>query len=151
MAHRPEPWKQGFLARLHRKSYQQNLLDRNQTDGLDFELEGYTGNTLHAMRSWRLGNFPEVLQLKLENIISNFDGSMEMIFRHFNFSEEECQSAIDVSRAEDVSRMSDREIAANAHIHSRKLSKWREFLSPGQLEKFERRYGDLISGLGYDL
>ena len=47
--------------------------------------------------------------------------------------------------------MSDEAVARNPHIHSRKISKWRDFLSAAQLGKFERRYGDLIANLGYRL
>jgi len=44
-----------------------------------------------------------------------------------------------------------RGIAQNLHIHSRTLSKWRDFLSAAQLREFERRRGDLIVNLGYEL
>jgi hypothetical protein len=47
--------------------------------------------------------------------------------------------------------MSDDVVARNPHIHSRTLSKWRDFLSAAQLGEFERRYGDLIVNLGYRL
>jgi hypothetical protein len=53
--HHPESWKQRYLARLGNKSYQQNLLERDRSAGLAFELEGYSGQTFEAIRSWRLG------------------------------------------------------------------------------------------------
>ncbi|HSU04851.1 MAG TPA: hypothetical protein VLI93_04705 [Acetobacteraceae bacterium] len=49
--HRPEPWKREWLSRLSGKSYQQNLLLRDQEAGLQFELDGYTACTLDAMRA----------------------------------------------------------------------------------------------------
>jgi hypothetical protein len=151
MIHRSELWKQEFLARLDRKSYQQNLLDRDQESGLQFELEGYTGNILNTMRCWALRGFSEILQIKLEDIISNFDENMALIFRHFGFSEEDRKAAIEVARTEDINRMSESEIAANTHIYSKKMSKWQEFLTPRQVRNFERLYGDLITDLGYKL
>jgi tetratricopeptide (TPR) repeat protein len=151
MIHRSESWKQKFLARLDRKSYQRNLLDRNLEDGLQFELEGYTGNTLDTMCRWPLKGFSEVLQIKLEDIVCGFDNSMQTIFHHFGFSEGESRAVLGVIRAEDINRMTDAEIAANTHIRSRNISKWRQFLTVRQVSAFERLYGDLVVDLGYDL
>jgi hypothetical protein len=148
--HRPERWKREWLARLDGKSYQQNLLVRDQDAGLQFELEGYTACTLDAMRGWRLLG-PEVLQVKLEDVMANFDTCMLAIFRHLGFTAAECDTAVQIAATEDVNRMDDAALAANTHIHSRTISKWRNVLSPSQVAAFERRYGDLIRGLGYDI
>ena len=147
MQHRPERWKRRWLERLNGKSYQQNLLDRDEVAGLDFELEGYTGCTLEAMRSWQ--PLPEVLDVRLEDITGNYDATMRTVFRHLGFSAEECETAIALAASEDINRMDDAGLAANPHIHSRTLSKWRELLSPAQLRAFELRYGDLLHRLGY--
>jgi hypothetical protein len=49
--HFPEPWKRAYLAGLAGKSYQQNLLDLCQEDGLAFELSRYR---LHPTNHARL-------------------------------------------------------------------------------------------------
>ena len=146
----PEAQKRAYLKRLGGRSYQQNLLDRDQASGLQFELEGYTGLTLAAMRTWRFAG-PQVLQLKLETINADFDGSMRRLFRHMTLSAKAQEIALAAAAAEDISRMSDEELAKRSHVHSRSLSKWRDVLTPAQVEAFERRYGDLIEGLGYEL
>lgn len=69
MQHRSERWKRKWLERLNGRSYQQNLLDRDQVAGLDFELQGYTGCTLEAMRAWRPD--PAVLDVRLEELAAN--------------------------------------------------------------------------------
>jgi glycosyltransferase involved in cell wall biosynthesis len=148
--HYPEEWKREYLASLRGKSYQQNLRERDQEAGLAFELGGYTGCTLDAMRSWDLTS-PNVLQVKLEDVMQRFDSSLKTIFLHFGFSEAECDLAIDFAAEHDITRWDDDAIARNQHVHSRRISKWREFLSPAQLSDFERRYGDLIVSLGYPL
>jgi hypothetical protein len=73
-AHWPEDWKRRYLERLNGKSYQRNLLERSMVEGLDFELEGYTGCTLAAMREWRL-NGADALDVKLEDVMADFDGA----------------------------------------------------------------------------
>jgi hypothetical protein len=149
MMHRPERWKRDYIKRLGGKSYQQNLLDRDQADGLAFELAGYTGVTLAAMRAWR--PMPEVIDVKLEAIATDFNGAMCKIFHHLGFDEAKCAIALDCASGEDVARMDDATLAEREHIHGRQLSKWRSFLSAGQIAEFERRYGDIVRGLGYEL
>ena len=146
--HRRERWKREYLARLGGKSYQQNLLDRDRDAGLEFELAGYTGCTMEDMRAWRL-NTPDVLEVKLETIAEDFDATMQTIFRHLGFTGADLAVALEVAAGEDVARMADAAVAANPHIHSRELSKWRGMLSPGQVRRFEREYGDIIVRLGY--
>jgi hypothetical protein len=149
-AHYPESWKRDYLARLGGKSYQQNLLDRDRDAGLAFELAGYTGCTFEAMRGWTLAT-PDLLNVQLEDVTSDFDGTFRLIFKHAGFSDEECAEAVELAKPHDVARMSDEAVAENRHIHSREISRWRDFLSAAEVADFERRYGDVIRGLGYGL
>ncbi len=148
-AHRPEAWKRHYLERLGDKSYQQHLLDRSLAEGLDFELEGYTGCTLAAMREWKL-NGADAMDVKLEDVMADFDGAMRRIFGHFGFTAEQSEAALEVARSEDVRRMDEATIATRPQIHSRTISKWREVLSAAQIAPFESAHGDLIRELGYE-
>jgi hypothetical protein len=149
MRHRPERWKRRWLQRLSGRSYQQNLLERDRDAGLAFELDGYTGCTLEAMRGWR--PLPHCIDVRLEDINTAYDATMFRIFRHLGLTEEECAIALEIAAFEDVNRMDDAAVAANVHIHSRTLSKWRDELTAEQVRGFERRHGDLIVSLGYQL
>jgi hypothetical protein len=149
-AHWPEDWKRRYLERLGGKTYQQHLLDRSVAEGLAFELEGYTGCTLTAMREWGL-NGADALDVKLEDVMADFDGAMLRIFDHFGFTAEQSETALEVARSEDVRRMDDATIATRPQIHSRIISKWRDVLSADQIVSFEASHGDLIRELGYQL
>jgi len=148
-AHWSEDWKRGYLERLGGKSYQRNLLDRSVVEGLDFELEGYTRCTLAAMREWD-ENVAAALDVKLEDLMADFDGIMLRIFDHFGFTEEQSRAALDVARSEDLRRMDEATIAARPQIHSRTISKWRDILPTDHIAKFEASHGDLIRRLGYE-
>ncbi len=148
--HYPETWKRNYLTSLRGTSYQENLLNRNQEDGLDFELAGYTGCTLKAMQEWRLREL-KTLDVKLEDVVANYDQTMGLIFTHLGFQGHECELAVRLAASEDMARMDDAMVASNPHIYSRQISKWRAMLSPIQLASFEKRYGELITGLGYPL
>jgi hypothetical protein len=148
--HYPESWKGDYLAWLGGKSYQDNLLERDREAGLAFELAGYTGRTLDAMRGWTLAG-PDVLQVQLEDVVREFDDTLGAIFEHVGFSDDECAQAVELASPHDVGRMSDEAVAENRHIHSRTTSRWREFLSASEIDEFERRYADVIVDLGYRL
>jgi hypothetical protein len=149
-AHWPEDWKRTYLERLGGKSYQQNLIDRSVADGLDFELNGYTGCTLATMREWKL-NGADALDVKLEDIMADFDGTMLRVFSHFGFTAEQSQAALEMARLEDIRRMDHAAITERPQIYSRTISKWRDVLSAAQIARFEERHGDLIRELGYEL
>lgn len=146
--HRSEQWKRGWLRRLDGRSYQQNLLDRDPAAGLDFELAGYTDCTLEAMRGWRFSG-PAVMDVRLEDIMREFDASMARIFRHLGFTAPNLAMILEIAATEDINRMNDAELSGNTHIHSRAISKWRELLSSAQIAAFEQRHGELIDCLGY--
>jgi len=148
-AHLSEESKRRYLDFLNGKSYHQNLLDRSMADGLDFELDGYTGYTLATMREWTR-NGADALHVKLEDVMADFDGAMQQIFDHFGFTAEQSQAALEVARSEDINRMDDVAIATRPQIHSRTISKWRNVLSAAQVARFEELYGDLIRELGYE-
>jgi hypothetical protein len=150
VAHWPEEWKRHYLERLSGKSYQQNLLDCSLADGLDFELAGYTGCTFEAMREWKL-NGAEALDVKLEDLMADFDGTMLRIFDHFEFTAGQSQAALEVARSEDVRHMDDAAIARRPQIQSRKITKWRDVLSTAQIADFEQCHGGLIRDLGYQM
>jgi hypothetical protein len=148
--HRPDDWKRQYLERLNGQSYQKNLLDRSGGDGLHFELEGYTNWTLASMREWVL-NGAHALDVKLEDLMADFDNAMLRVFAHFGFSVDQSQIALEVARSEDPRRMDDAAIAERPQIQSRTISKWRDVLSAAQISHFEECYGDLIRELGYEL
>jgi Nucleotide-diphospho-sugar transferase len=149
MLHRTERWKRSWLARLNGKSYQQNLRERDLAAGLAFELEGYTGCTLTAMRSWRV--HADVLDVKLEDIAQAFDATMSRMFRHLGCNEAECEIACQIAATEDINRMDDTAIAASPQIYSRTLSKWRGTVPDALVRSFEQRHGDLLRALNYPL
>jgi hypothetical protein len=148
VAHWPDDWKRHYIERLNGRSYQANLLERTREDGLAFELECYTGWTLKTTRDWPL-NRAHALDIKLEDVMADFDVTMLRIFNHFGFTAEQSQAALDVARSEDIRRMDDSAIAERPQITSRTISKWRDVLSTVQIAQFEERHADLIRDLGY--
>ena len=148
--HYPEAEKRAWLNRLNGLSYQQNLRERSTEDGLLFELGGYTRHTLEAMVAWDR-TVMDTMDVRLEDTMADFDGTMRRIFDHFRFSPKDREAALDVARLEDIQRMSDERLAERPQVTSRIISKWRQVLPPTYVTAFETDYAGLIHGLGYAL
>ncbi len=147
--HMPEAWKRAYLAGLEGRSYQQNLLDRDRAAGLAFEETRYAAWTLEALADWPQD--PDTLDIRMEEVAADFDGTMARVFRHLGCDAREVALAVEAARAEDIARMTDAALAEKPHIHARELSKWRAMLTPEEVDRFEARHGALIRRLGYAL
>ena len=145
--YRPEIWKRAYLQSLGARSYQQNLLNLSRPEGLAFELRGYAGWTIESIFRWQ--SHPAVIDVAMERVSTDFDGAMLDIFTHLGFSGDELRQAVALAAAEDVARMTDGQIAANPHIHSRQLSKWRSILDDADLERYAARFEGVAGSLGY--
>jgi hypothetical protein len=145
--HRSEEWKRAYIAGLGGMSYQKNLLARDQNAGRFFEMERYADWTISEMASWKPD--PDTIDIKLEDFMADFDGTLALILRHFGVEDADIPSALAAAASEDIGRMTDTQLATNPHIHSRSISKWRGMLTPDQQRKFEARYGSAIAQLGY--
>ena len=146
--HRSEAWKRDYLAGLNGRSYQQNLRALDRDAGMRFELERYTAWTLEAMSAWR-PHPDRILELPFESFARDFDGTMKSTLSWLGFPAPLLPEALAIAATEDIARMDDRTVAGNPHIHSRKLSKWAEFLTAAEQRDFETRHGELITRLGY--
>jgi hypothetical protein len=82
---------------------------------LDFELEGYTAWTLASMRGWAL-NGADAVDVRLEDVMVDFDSAMLRIFTHFGFTADQSQAALDVARSEDIRRMDEAAITERPQI-----------------------------------
>jgi hypothetical protein len=147
--HRSEEWKRDYLVGLNGLSYQRNLLSRDRDSGLEFEMNRYADWTIQAMLAWK--HDPSTIDVKIEDLMADFDGTLTLIFRHFGIPEVDIPLALAAAASEDIGRMSDAQIAANPNIYSRSISKWRSMLTPTQIERFQSRYGEAIERLGYSL
>jgi len=145
--HRSEEWKRAYLLGLNGLSYQRNLLSKDRDSGLAFEMDRYADWTMQAMLAWKPD--PDTIDVKIEDFMADFDGTLALILRHFGIREFDIPAALAAAASEDIARMSDAQIAANPNIHSRSISKWRTMLTLRQIEQFEALYGEAIARLGY--
>ena len=146
--HLPDTWKDTYLADLGGRSYQEVLSELSTEDGLIWEMERASAWSISSMLDWDYG-LDNVLELKLEELVGEFDESFRKIFRHLGFSEQLTGALLAQIQPENIANMSDDEIAGHQHINSRTLSKWETYFD----ERVSRRFDELFPGaarrLGY--
>lgn len=149
--HRPEAWKRDYVLSLNGKSYQENLLERSQEEGLSFELANYAGWTTEAMANWDYDQ-GAVLELKFESMYADFDNVWRDIFAHLALApgRAQCGDILRIAQAHDLQRMDQQRIRANTHISPGPLVKWRNHLLPSHLAAIENRFPRLLGRLGYE-
>lgn len=147
--HRSEEWKKQYLVSLGNKSYQQNLRERTESDGLLFELFHYGAWTIESMLRWDYNN-PRVKEVRFEAIMSNFEETFKEMFVHFGFSDDQVAQALQIAAKEDLNRQTEKQLRANPHVSSRQTTKWHKYFKKIHKETFKRRFDDALVQLGYE-
>ncbi len=147
--HHDEVWKTRYLESLNNMSYQQNLLTLSQDDGLMFEMEHYGAWTIENMLTWP-GGRDDVLELKYEDLMNDYNGTFQAIFQYLDFTEPQMRSAMHVASLYDISSKSDRQLEKMEHVSSRQASKWRDYFTERHKQAFRERFGDVLIQMGYE-
>ena len=140
--------RRDFVSLFNGKSYQTKITELDKEAGIVFEMDGYAGVTINTMLDWKERS--EILTIKMEDIVADFDVVFERIFRWVKFEEKVIKEELVWAQAQDLNRMSVRDIKENSHISTGKLTKWKEFFTPEIIEEYTNRFGDAHCILGYD-
>lgn len=147
--HRSEIWKREYLRGLGNKSYQQNLLDRDESDGLLFEMAHYGAWTIDNMLAWNYQH-PSIKEIRFERLMSRYDETFRDMFTHFEFSDAQTAGGLELIAKEDISRMKEEQRSRDLHITGPQPAKWREFFKDVHKDAFKKRFGDALVRLGYE-
>lgn len=148
--HRPEDWKIDYLESLDGKSYQQNLLGRSEQDGLRFEMNHYAAWTIDSMRCWPYGMGHNILEIKFEDLLTDYDHSLQRIFAHLGFSSAQIEAALAIAARHDLARKSESEMEALPHVSSRHFRKWPSYFDQTLKRAFLEKFGNVLIDLGYE-
>jgi hypothetical protein len=140
--------KENYVASLNGLSYQEKIRSLDREEGLIFEMDGFAKITIEEMISWEQQD--SVLTIKMEDLIGDFDGQFEKIFRWLEIEDEYIASCLEIAVAHDMNRMGDEQIASNPHISTGKLRKWEEYFTPNVSKAYQERFADAHKKLGYE-
>lgn len=147
--HKSPEWKKRYLEDLKGLSYKDNLKCLDTQKGLAFELDRYASWTIEDMANWNY-ELDNVLEVKMEDILKNYDEVFSNIFDHLGFTGKLREKALHIAQSHDLNRMSASEIKANKHIHSKNHSKRENLLDDEILKSFTEKYGETLKKLGYN-
>ena len=148
LAHMDLETREAFVSRLGGVSYQERILGLEQDDGLVFEMDGFASITIDEMVGWN--ERENVLTIKMEDMVADFDGSFEKLFKWIGIPDASSPICLEIARGHDMNRMREDQIASNPHISTGKLRKWEEYFSSKVTAAYEERFGDAHLKLGYE-
>jgi len=146
--HLEESQKRNWVGRLGGKSYQRNLLERDDSQGLIFEMGGYARITIDSMLAWK--DDPRILCIRIEDLAADFDGTVTSMLGWVGIEGGQATRELGLAQKHDISRMSVEEISSNNHISSSKITKWKRYFDDDVLSKYNELFGVAHSELGYD-
>ena len=99
---------------------------------------------VNIWQAW--SNIEEVLQLRYDDMVTNFDAECERLTAHLGLSVEngEFQAAVDKYRPErgDLRRK-------GTHFNKGQIERYREVFTPEQLDKFSTMFEPVLKLMGY--
>ncbi|MEM7563902.1 MAG: sulfotransferase domain-containing protein [Pseudomonadota bacterium] len=146
--HKSEVWKQQYLRSLNGMSYQENLRDLDQEEGIQFELDRYGRWTTEDMENWSYDH-PSVLEIKFEDVMSDYGDTFSKIFAHCGFNKSEIVNALDVAEKHNISNKNQVQLSEMPHVFSRETTRWHKYLSDGHKSIFKKRHQGVLEKLGY--
>ena len=146
--YRSEQWKQDYIKSLEGKSYQENINALKEEDAIIFEMNHYGKWTIEDMLKWDFKK-ANSLELKFEDVMTNYDAEMMKIFKHCNLTASQTEVAKVFADKEDMNKMSKEDIEKNPHISSVKTKKWEPFFSENHRAYFDTHFGEVIKKYNY--
>lgn len=147
--HCSEEWKSLYLKSLGGRSYQANLKSLSTDDGLMFEMDHYGSWTIESMLEWNYKR-ENILELKFEDLMSDFDREFRRIFQHLGFAGDQLEQLMSIASKHDLGRMSVEEKEKMIHVSPGKIQKWKKYFTPKLKEAFLSRFNDVLIKLGYE-
>ncbi len=145
---RSEDWKRRYLVDLAGRSYQEHLQRLAPEEGLLFEMRHYALWTTEQMLAWNYSD-PRILEVKLEELSTQFDAVWLNIFTHLGFDDKQRDAALAIARRHDLSRMRSEERASIDHVSFSESVDWKDHFSPVHRSEYDARYGSAHQRLGY--
>ncbi|OUS03488.1 hypothetical protein A9Q86_00825 [Flavobacteriales bacterium 33_180_T64] len=146
--YRSEQWKKDYLISLDGKSYQEKIKALNDEDAIFFEMNHYGKWTIKDMLEWDFEK-TNCLELKFEDMMSNYEEKMMEVFKHCNLSSSQLVVAKKFAEKEDLNRMSKKDIEKHPHISSVKTKKWEGYFNSNIKAYFDEHFSEVLKKYNY--
>ena len=146
--YRSEQWKVDYINSLNHTSYQNTINALEEEEAIIFEMNHYGKWTIEDMLKWDFEK-ANCLELKFEDVMSNYDDEMMKIFKHCNFSSSQIKAAKYFADKEDLNKMSKKDIEKHPHISSVKTKKWERYFTEKLKQYFDTHFSEVLKKYNY--
>ena len=101
------------------------------------------------MSEWNYGNV-DILELKFEELMSNYSESTRKMFAFLGFVGSELDTATEIASRHDLNRKTANELAQMKHVSSRQTTRWKDYFEPVHKHVFQEKFGLILVDLGYE-
>ena len=133
-------------------TYQEYLNSVDAQEGLSFEIKNRSYNAIMDMYNWRYDD-RRFLNVKFEDIISDFDATMHRIFKHLNLAPIAMETLIEIAGRHNVQKWGSDQVRDNPHITNKvgQLYTYQKTLMPEHYSLFKDLFpSDIMPKLGYE-
>lgn len=152
-----EPWAVRKIKVMDGKSYKEILNELDLEDGMTFEMKNdlYTEsskNTIMDIYNWDYRR-PNFLELKFEDLMTNYDGTLANMFKHYGFTRQMIDKSLELAAKYNLRNKTVEDLKDNKHVTNKNLDldKWKGYFSNAELvKKFWKIYPyDIFDKIGY--
>jgi hypothetical protein len=134
------------------RSYQQELLRLNESDGLALEIERCAPQ-FADMSQWDYTN-PNISEVRFEDVRSDEQSEFARIFRHYGFTEEVVARSLSFVEYFSFNKSKQRQEARGhtgpSHLRSAIPGEWEEVLEPRHKDRIKELCGEFLIHRGYE-
>ena len=152
-----EAWANKKIEKLGNISYKKSINILKEKDGIYFEMKNQlfresSKNTIMDIYNWNY-NMHNFLETKYEDLMSDFNGTLTRIFKHYGFTSTMISTALKIAANHDIKKKKDKDLQNNNHITNKSidLDKWKTYFSDSELKhKFWGIYpSNIFNKIGY--
>lgn len=125
--------------------------------GIYFEMKNQlykesSNNVIMDMYNWNY-NMPNFLETKYEDLMSDFNGTLTLIFKHYGFTSKMIATALKIAANHNINNKDQQYLKKNNHITNKSidLDKWKKVFSDTDLEYlfWETYPSNIFTKIGY--
>jgi len=152
-----EEWANNKIKQLENITYKDALNILKEKDGIYFEMKNQlfqesSKNTIMDIYNWNY-NMPNFLETKYEDLMSNFNGTLTLIFKHYGFTTTMITTALKIAANHSIHNKDQQYLKSDNHVTNKTidLDKWKQIFSDAELKhKFWAIYpANIFTKIGY--
>jgi hypothetical protein len=152
-----EKWAKLKIKKIGNITYQEHINSLSQKEGILFEMKNElylesSRNVIMKMYNWNYKT-PNFIELKYEQLMSDFNRTLSIMFRHYGFDEDMVERALKMAEKHNIRNKNEKYLKSKIHITNPKieLDKWKEYFDEEIKQEFNKTYPrDVFEKIGYE-